>query len=150
MMRRTTTGAISHDHEQFLSRLARHHCGERSLSPSRHDWPLHARTAAGVQVYDVGNKESFQNVKSWFTEVNRYAADNVAVMMVGNKSDTAARQVSAKSDARPASQPTQRFLHRSPRPRRRCGRRRLAGEALLDALRVARRSREPRENVSLS
>eukprot|EP01108_Squamamoeba_japonica_P009414 TRINITY_DN878_c0_g1_i3.p3 TRINITY_DN878_c0_g1~~TRINITY_DN878_c0_g1_i3.p3 ORF type:complete len:115 (-),score=42.79 TRINITY_DN878_c0_g1_i3:32-376(-) len=38
-------------------------------------------------VYDVTSPDSFENVKSWLQEVNRYAAENVTVMLVGNKTD---------------------------------------------------------------
>ena len=58
---------------------------------------LSASGRLGAQVYDVTNTESFENVKSWLQEVNRYAAENVTVMLVGNKTDLEAsgtRQVS--------------------------------------------------------
>jgi len=46
------------------------------------------RGSHGIMVvYDVTNAESFENIKSWLQEVNRYAAENVTVMLVGNKTD---------------------------------------------------------------
>eukprot|EP01125_Pyxidicula_operculata_P008873 TRINITY_DN293_c0_g2_i1.p1 TRINITY_DN293_c0_g2~~TRINITY_DN293_c0_g2_i1.p1 ORF type:complete len:202 (+),score=32.08 TRINITY_DN293_c0_g2_i1:346-951(+) len=42
---------------------------------------------AVVIVYDVTDRESFQNVTRWFQEIGRYACDNVLKILVGNKSD---------------------------------------------------------------
>jgi Ras-related protein Rab-1A len=41
-------------------------------------------------VYDITNLESFNNVKKWLTEINKYARENVIVLLVGNKADLAA------------------------------------------------------------
>ena len=38
-------------------------------------------------VYDVTNAESFVHVNDWLMEVNRYAAEGTAKLLVGNKSD---------------------------------------------------------------
>ncbi|KAK4787347.1 hypothetical protein SAY86_011180 [Trapa natans] len=48
-----------------------------------------------VIVYDVTDQESFNNIKQWFSEIDRYASDNVNKLLVGNKCDlTANRAVS--------------------------------------------------------
>lgn len=54
------------------------------------------RGSHGIMVvYDVCAADTFENVKSWLQEVNRYAAENVFVVLVGNKVDNgAARQIS--------------------------------------------------------
>jgi Ras-related protein Rab-1A len=44
-------------------------------------------------VYDVTDNESFNNVKQWLHEIDRYAAENVNKLLVGNKSDLAAKRV---------------------------------------------------------
>ncbi|KAL1528975.1 hypothetical protein AB1Y20_010296 [Prymnesium parvum] len=40
-----------------------------------------------IVVYDVTSLESFNNVKRWLTEIDKYARENVNKLLVGNKSD---------------------------------------------------------------
>lgn len=40
-----------------------------------------------IVVYDVTNLESFNNVKRWLTEIDKYARENVNKLLVANKSD---------------------------------------------------------------
>ncbi|KAL6503825.1 Ras-related protein RABD2a [Orobanche gracilis] len=47
-----------------------------------------------IIVYDVTDQESFNNVKQWLSEIDRYASDSVNKLLVGNKSDLVNRVVS--------------------------------------------------------
>ena len=40
-------------------------------------------------MYDITDQESFNNVKQWLNEIDRYASENVNKLLVGNKSDLA-------------------------------------------------------------
>jgi len=40
-----------------------------------------------IMVYDVTSQESFEHVEEWLSEVDRYANENTAKLLVGNKAD---------------------------------------------------------------
>ncbi|ONM17715.1 Ras-related protein RABD1 [Zea mays] len=42
-----------------------------------------------INVYDITDMESFNNVKQWLDEIDRYANDSVRRLLVGNKCDLA-------------------------------------------------------------
>lgn len=44
-------------------------------------------------MYDVTDQESFNNVKQWLNEIDRYASENVNKLLVGNKCDLAENRV---------------------------------------------------------
>ncbi|KAK2707632.1 ras-related protein ORAB-1-like [Artemia franciscana] len=46
-----------------------------------------------IVVYDVTDQESFNNVRQWLEEIDRYACENVNRLLVGNKCDLAAKKV---------------------------------------------------------
>ncbi|GFY82006.1 similar to RAS 5 [Actinidia rufa] len=46
-----------------------------------------------IIVYDVTDQESFNNVKQWLSEIDRYANENVNKLLVGNKSDLTTNRV---------------------------------------------------------
>eukprot|EP00695_Tsukubamonas_globosa_P001376 TRINITY_DN239_c0_g1_i1.p1 TRINITY_DN239_c0_g1~~TRINITY_DN239_c0_g1_i1.p1 ORF type:complete len:205 (+),score=82.58 TRINITY_DN239_c0_g1_i1:147-761(+) len=46
-----------------------------------------------IVVYDVTDMDSFNNVKTWLGEIDRYATENVNKLLVGNKSDLVTKKV---------------------------------------------------------
>lgn len=54
----------------------------RSLAPM-----YYRSSAAAILVYDVTNKESLENLKTWIQEINNKAPQGIAVIIVGNKID---------------------------------------------------------------
>eukprot|EP01112_Ceratiomyxa_fruticulosa_P004364 TRINITY_DN1488_c0_g5_i1.p1 TRINITY_DN1488_c0_g5~~TRINITY_DN1488_c0_g5_i1.p1 ORF type:complete len:207 (+),score=37.53 TRINITY_DN1488_c0_g5_i1:238-858(+) len=46
-----------------------------------------------IVVYDVTDQVSFNNVKQWMQEIQRYACDSVCRLLVGNKSDLIEKKV---------------------------------------------------------
>eukprot|EP01086_Lenisia_limosa_P018271 TRINITY_DN9995_c0_g1_i1.p1 TRINITY_DN9995_c0_g1~~TRINITY_DN9995_c0_g1_i1.p1 ORF type:complete len:201 (-),score=68.93 TRINITY_DN9995_c0_g1_i1:137-739(-) len=53
-----------------------------------------------IVVYDVTDQDSFNNVKQWLQEIDRYAAENVNKLLVGNKSDLASKKVVESTTAK--------------------------------------------------
>lgn len=48
---------------------------------------------AAQVVYDVTDQDSFENVKTWLSEIDRYANESVNKLLVGNKADLTAKKV---------------------------------------------------------
>lgn len=46
------------------------------------------------------DQESFNNVKQWLNEIDRYASDNVNKLLVGNKCDLTAQKVVSTETAK--------------------------------------------------
>lgn len=46
-----------------------------------------------IVVYDCTDQESFNNVKTWLEEIERYACENVNKLLVGNKCDLQTKKV---------------------------------------------------------
>jgi len=52
-----------------------------------------------IVVFDVTDQESFNNVKQWLHEIDRYACQNVKKLLVGNKCDLASKRAVATEHA---------------------------------------------------
>ncbi|XP_072044544.1 ras-related protein Rab-26-like isoform X2 [Amphiura filiformis] len=50
-------------------------------------------------LYDVTNRQSFENIRAWVSEIQEYANDDVVVMLLGNKSDMVSERVVKKEEA---------------------------------------------------
>lgn len=46
-----------------------------------------------IIVYDVTDRESFNNVRTWMQEIEKYAMENVNKLLVGNKCDLTSKKV---------------------------------------------------------
>ncbi|XP_069125335.1 ras-related protein Rab-37-like isoform X2 [Argopecten irradians] len=58
----------------------------------------HTNITALLLLYDVTNKNSFDNIRAWLGEINEYAQEDVVIMLLGNKSDSAADRVIRTED----------------------------------------------------
>ncbi|CAO3595926.1 unnamed protein product [Absidia cylindrospora] len=66
-----------------------------------HHYISYYRGAHGIiVVYDVTNQDSFNNVKQWLSEIERYAAEGVNKLLVGNKSDLVDKKVVGTDQAK--------------------------------------------------
>eukprot|EP00919_Chromeraceae_sp_WS-2016_P057817 GHVR01137031.1.p1 GENE.GHVR01137031.1~~GHVR01137031.1.p1 ORF type:complete len:151 (+),score=2.84 GHVR01137031.1:231-683(+) len=55
------------------------------------------RSAMGILlVFDVTSSASFAHMRSWMRQIQKHAAENVDKVLIGNKSDSAERQVSSE------------------------------------------------------
>ena len=67
-----------------------------------------------IIVYDITDEDSFQNVKQWLNEIDRYASEKVDKLLVGNKADLEEkRKVQADSAKEYASSKDINFLETS-------------------------------------
>jgi len=53
-----------------------------------------------IVVYDVTDKVSFNNVKQWLGEIDRYACQSVNKLLVGNKADLVEKKVVEYNEAK--------------------------------------------------
>ncbi|PON83974.1 Small GTPase superfamily, Rho type [Trema orientale] len=82
------TGAVQNYNKQLLPRSTWDHCEQ--LLPLGEMGVVGPRTAI---VYDVTEMESFNNVKQWLNEIDRYANESVCKLLVGNKCDLVENKV---------------------------------------------------------
>ena len=51
-----------------------------------------------IIVYDVTERETFENVSQWMHEIEKFANDNVCKVLVGNKIDMVDKRVVTKEE----------------------------------------------------
>lgn len=57
------------------------------------------RGAQGIiVVFDLTDRDSFDHVKQWMKEIDRFAGENVNVILVGNKKDLTSKRVSLQNN----------------------------------------------------
>ncbi|KAJ9523891.1 hypothetical protein QJQ45_020093, partial [Haematococcus lacustris] len=87
--------------ERFRTITSSYYRGAHGIIVSIQGWWALVRIASiltrvmlGTQVvYDVTDQESFNNVKQWLNEIDRYANENVNKLLIGNKSDLTSKKV---------------------------------------------------------
>ena len=47
-------------------------------------------------VYDVTSRESFEHLEGWYNDARQLAAEDCAVVVLGNKTDALSRQVATE------------------------------------------------------
>ena len=52
-----------------------------------------------IIVYDVTDRETFESVRQWMSEIDRFANENVCKVLVGNKCDLNDRRQVAREEA---------------------------------------------------
>lgn len=52
-----------------------------------------------IMVYDVTHRESFEHVREWLKEVEKYAAPETCKLLIGNKSDRTDRAITEAEGA---------------------------------------------------
>ena len=81
---------VSPKSESTLDTMQRAHGGQVNSHVKE---CAHVHAAFVQVVYDVTDQDSFNNVKQWLNEIDRYANENVNKLLVGNKSDLTAKKV---------------------------------------------------------
>ena len=65
-------------------------------------------------VYDITDRQSFEQVKEWMEEIDNYAQKNVNVLLIGNKNDLRdKRKISFKEGENFAAKNNIRFMETS-------------------------------------
>lgn len=51
-----------------------------------------------IMVYDITNKDSFNNIHNWLLELEKYAPKDIPILLVGNKSDMTKQRMVSEED----------------------------------------------------
>ncbi|KAM9725188.1 ras-related protein Rab-26 isoform 4-T4 [Dama dama] len=65
-------------------------------------------------LYDVTNKASFDSIQAWLMEIQEHAQDDVVLMLLGNKVDSAQERAVKREDAEKLAKGAETALHQGP------------------------------------
>jgi len=57
-----------------------------------------AESGAGILVFDVSNRESFENIRNWYNEIIKSAPPDIFLILAGNKTDLEEKRVVSHSE----------------------------------------------------
>lgn len=66
-----------------------------------------------ILVYSVSDRKSFQNVDNWMKQIKANAAENIVILLIGNKCDVSERAVEMSEGQRMAEQYSIKFFETS-------------------------------------
>ena len=78
----------------MLTRSSSCGCGTPLVKILPHRHAYHRGAHGILLVFDVTNRESFDNLSDWLADVRQYGVEGSPMVLVGNKADCANRQVS--------------------------------------------------------
>ena len=58
------------------------------------------RAIGAILVFDVTNRQSFENVSNWLSEISAQTSTNIVIVLVGNKIDRITELVEKKNSNR--------------------------------------------------
>ncbi len=78
---------LNHRQAKKPSNLSQDHIIEGKSSLLKLSLKGWIRAIAGLLMYDITNRNSFNNISKWLDETKNYAKDTIVLCLVGNKSD---------------------------------------------------------------
>ena len=100
-------------------------------------------------VYDVTHRESFDHVREWLKEVDRYASPDTCKLLIGNKSDRTDKVVSDNEGSALGKELNMPFLETSARTSENVEAAFIRMAEQLIKLRAAQKEEEDKSKVAL-
>jgi Ras-related protein Rab-1A len=102
-----------------------------------------------IMVYDVTHRESFDHVREWLKEVDRYASPDTCKLLIGNKSDRTDKVVSDNEGSALGKELNMPFLETSARTSENVEAAFIRMAEQLIKLRAAQKDEEDKSKVAL-